>query len=180
MVGALGGMMTPDVEEHSFAEAEHIGRTLALAALQALQGVPSEPVTCLAHARQEYSIPMTNPLFLLAMENGLLPALLTDKGAINTEANLLKIGPAWFFGVPGELLPQLGLAFKEKMRERGARVPIVAGLTNDELGYILPQEVYVFPDDPFAPGDNYEETMSIGPEAGPRLGAALAALLSQI
>jgi len=29
MVGAIGGMMTPDVDEHSFEEAEQMGRTLA-------------------------------------------------------------------------------------------------------------------------------------------------------
>jgi hypothetical protein len=179
MVGAIGGMMTPDVEEHSFAEAEHMGRTLAHAALEVLDGVPAAPVRRLAHIRQEYTIPMTNPLFLLAMENGLLPDLLTDKGAVSTQANLLQVGPAWLFGVPGELLPHLGLAFKEKMRENGAGVPAIVGLTDDELGYILPQEVYVYPDDPFEPGEHYEETMSIGPQAGPRLNAALVALLAR-
>jgi hypothetical protein len=122
---------------------------------------------------------MTNPLFLLAMENGLLPDLLTHKGAVSTEANLLQVGPAWLFGVPGELLPRLGLAYKEKMRENGAEVPAIVGLTNDELGYILPQEVYVYPDDPFEPGEHYEETMSIGSEAGPRLNAALVTLLAR-
>jgi hypothetical protein len=179
MVGSIGGMMTPDVEEHSFAEAEHMGRTLAHAALEVLDGVPAAPVRRLAHIRQEYTIPMTNPLFLLAMENGLLPDLLTDKGAVSTQANLLQVGPAWLFGVPGELLPHLGLAFKEKMRENGAGVPAIVGLTDDELGYILPQEVYVYPDDPFEPGEHYEETMSIGPGAGPRLNAALVALLAR-
>ena len=58
-------------------------------------------------------------------------------------------------------------------------VPAIVGLTNDELGYILPQEAYVYPDDPFEPGEHYEETMSIGPGAGPRLNAALVALLAR-
>jgi hypothetical protein len=51
-------------------------------------------------------------------------------------------------------------------------------LANDELGYILPQEDYVYPEDPFEPGDHYEETMSVGPEAGPRLLSALRAMLA--
>jgi hypothetical protein len=53
----------------------------------------------------------------------------------------------------------------------------IVGLANDELGYILPKEDYVYPDDPFDPGDHYEETMSIGPEAGPRLRSAVRAML---
>jgi hypothetical protein len=172
MVGAIGGMMTPDVEEHSFGEAEEMGRTLARAALEALSGAQIGPVERLEHARHAYTLPMTNPLFGMAIEAGLLPDLLDKDGEITTEANLLRIGPAWLFGVPGELLPSLGLAFKAGMREAGAAVPAVIGLTNDEIGYILPQEAFVYPEDPFEPGDHYEETMSIGPEAGPRLHAA--------
>jgi hypothetical protein len=177
MSGAIGGMMTPDVEDHSFAEAEQMGRTLAQAALEALSEVAAQPVECLEHYRHEYAIPMTNPLFRLAMETGLLPSLLDGDGAITTEANLLKVGPTWILGVPGELLPKLGLEFKKAMRQAGAEIAAVAGLTNDELGYILPQDDYVYPENPFEPEDHYEETMSIGPEAGPRLRTALRHLL---
>jgi hypothetical protein len=178
MVGALGGMMTPDVQAHSFAEAEQMGRALARAGLEALSGIPPGPVERLQHVRHAYTIPMTNPLFRTAMEAGLLPNLLNQDGTVTTEANLVRLGPAWLLGVPGELLPQLGLAFKAELREAGAGVAAVVGLTNDELGYILPGEVYVYPEDPFEPDDHYEEIMSIGPEAGPRLHAALRELIS--
>jgi hypothetical protein len=70
-------------------------------------------------------------------------------------------------------LPKMGLAFKAEMRRAGAGIAAVAGLTNDELGYILPQEDFVYPQNPFDPGEHYEETMSIGPEAGPRLAATV-------
>jgi hypothetical protein len=103
--------------------------------------------------------------------------LVDEAGAIATEASLLKLGPAWLFGVPGELLPKLGLAFKADLSQAGAGFAAITGLTNDELGYILPQEDFVYPDNPFEPGSHYEETMSVGPEAGPRLAAALQELL---
>ena len=175
--GALGGMMTPDVEDHSFAEAETMGHALARAALDALRGVEATTVETLEHAGREFAIPMANPLFRLAMEGGLLPRALSDEGTVVTEANLLKIGPVWLAGVPGELLPRLGLALKADLRRAGAQVAGVIGLANDELGYILPKEDYVYPDDPFDPGDHYEETMSVGPEAGPRLLSTLRAIL---
>jgi hypothetical protein len=38
------------------------------------------------------------------------------------------------------------------------------GLANDELGYILPDEEYVWPIRSI--GNHYEETMSAGPAAG--------------
>jgi len=171
--GALGGMMTPDVKDHSFEEAEAMGKTLAQAALKALAGAQVGAVEKLEHACREYAIPMTNPLFAMAMEAGLLADALTGAGEIVTEANLLKIGPAWLATVPGELLPKLGLETKARLRAAGAGVPAVIGLANDELGYILPQEEFVYPENPFEPGDHYEETMSIGPEAGPRLMEAM-------
>lgn len=175
--GAIGGMMTPDVVEHTFEEATRIGRTLAYAALDALDPLPPLPVEGLHTRRLEVTIPMTNPLFQMASQAGLLPAVIDDAGTITTEASLLKLGPAWLFGVPGELLPKLGLAFKAEMRRAGAAIAAVTGLTHDEIGYILPQEDFVYPDNPFEPGAHYEETMSVGPEAGPRLADALRVLL---
>jgi hypothetical protein len=179
MPGAMGGMMTPDVEDHSFEEAEEIGRALAQAALEALELAAAAPVDGLELARHEYTIPLTNPLFQMAMGAGLLPSLVDGAGEITTQANLLKLGPAWLLGVPGELLPKLGLAFKAAMRRAGAGIAAITGLTNDELGYILPPEDFVYPENPFAPGSHYEETMSIGPEAGSRLQEALGILLGQ-
>ena len=177
--GAIGGMMTPDVDDHSFEEAEEMGRALAQAAVGALRGVAAVPVDHLEYARHEFTIPMTNPLFQMAIGAGLLPGLLDGAGAIATEASLLRLGPAWLFGVPGELLPKLGLAFKAKMGRAGAGIAAITGLTNDELGYILPEEDFIYPDNPFEPGDHYEETMSVGPEAGPQLAAALRELLRE-
>ncbi len=90
---------------------------------------------------------------------------------------MLKIGPAWLLTVPGELLPKLGLAWQDDLRQAGATVAAIIGLANDELGYILPEADYIYPENPFEPGDHYEETMSIGPEAGPRLLAAVQKML---
>jgi hypothetical protein len=167
--GAIGGMMTPDVEDHSFEEAEEIGEFLARAALDALSGAKARGTGKIAYTCSEFTIPMENPVFQMAMEAGLLPHILDDDGAVTTEAGLLKIGPAWFASVPGELLPGLGLTLKADLQRAGAQVAGIIGLANDELGYILPEEDYVFPANPFEPGDHYEETMSIGPQIGPRL-----------
>lgn len=175
--GALGGMMTPDVQAHSFEEAEEMGGTLARVALDALAGAELRPVEHLEHRRCEFVIPMTNPVFQMAVEAGLLLDVLNKDGTVSTETSLVSIGPVWLAGVPGELLPKLGLALKTEIRQAGARVAGIIGLANDELGYILPQEGFVYPEDPFQPGDHYEETMSIGSEAGPRLLRAVRSML---
>lgn len=176
--GALGGMMTPDVRDHSFEEAEQMGDVLAQRALHSLaQEQVSPEEGRLSFQRVEFSIPMTNPIFRMAIDAGLLPDFLQPDGSLLTEASLTKIGPAWLVGVPGELLPRLGLEIKRKLVEVGVEFPAVVGLANDELGYILHEEDFIYPENPFEPGDHYEETMSVGPEAGPSLMAVIWGML---
>ncbi len=167
--GALGGMMTPDVQEHTFAEAERIGHTLAQAAMTALSAADPAPVNHLEHDRELYHIPLRNPLFKLSRLMGVVPREAVPGRTITTEANLIRLGPVALATAPGEVLPKLGLEMKAELKQAGATVAGVIGLANDELGYILPAEDFSYPRNPFKPGDHYEETMSVAKEAGPNL-----------
>jgi hypothetical protein len=170
--GALGGMMTPDVQEHSFAEAEAMGMQLAEAGLKVLretQHVKAASQAGLRFKHQKFTAKLQNPLFKIAIRRGLLPEPRDRRGRVTSETNLIQIGDCWLVTVPGELLPKLGLAIKGKLRAAGAPVTGIIGLANDELGYILPQEDYRYPLNPLNPKDHYEETMSISKEVGPKL-----------
>ncbi len=179
MAGALGGMMTPDVRDHSFDESAAMGEALAAAALRVLSRAVVQPVTALSHQRREFTLPIQSPLLEQAVEVGLLPEIRDKDGLVTTEASVTRIGSAWIAAVPGELLPELGLLIKGEMKAEGALLPIVVGLANDEIGYILPAEDYIYPDNPYEPGEHYEETMSLGPQTAPRLLAALRSLYRQ-
>ena len=176
--GALGGMMTPDVKDHSFEESEFMGRKLAEEGLKALSAVTLQtsdgrPQTTGKEAvggqssavrfeKRIIKAKLTNILYKLAFSRKLLPDTRDKKGYITTEVNLIKIGGLWLATVPGELLPKLGLQLKAWMKDTGAQVTGVIGLANDELGYILPTEDFKYPWNPFKPGKHYEETNSIG------------------
>ncbi len=177
LVGALGGMMTPDVVNHSFAEAEEMGRTLARAALDSWAGVATTAVSHFSYRRHEFAVPLENPLFEMARAVGLLQTAVRADGTILTEASLLRLNGVWLLGVPGELLPKLGLAYRQMMREAGGENTAVVGLANDELGYILPAEDFVPPINYLEPGSSYEESMSVSPQLGPMLTAALRDLM---
>lgn len=177
MVGALGGMMTPAMPGNRFEDAAQMGVILGEAALTALADVPLQAVDAIDYRRHLFATPLTNPLFRLAMQAGLLTGQLNADGSLTTEASLLRIGDAMLFFMPGEVLPKLGLAYKATLCAAGARHAVLVGLANDELGYILPAEEFIYPDNPFEPGDHYEESMSVGAEVGPALTAALDALL---
>ncbi len=178
--GALGGMMTPDVTERTFEEANRIGQALARAGLETIKHEPFETATGFTYIRREYEIPLQSFLLEQAMQVGLLTGVLARENRIQTETSLLRIGPAWLAFVPGELLPGLGLEIKRRMRLAGAKIAAIIGLANDELGYILPDEEYNYPPDPFRPGDHYEETMSVSPHAGSTLLGNLAALIQEM
>ncbi|MBK7452531.1 MAG: neutral/alkaline non-lysosomal ceramidase N-terminal domain-containing protein [Anaerolineales bacterium] len=175
--GALGGMMTPDVKDHSFAEAELMGKKLAEVGLKALGAVESGQCEVVSIKRKELAAKLTNPLYKMAFWRNLLPDIRNKKGQIKTEVNLIKIGDLWLATVPGELLPKLGLRVKAQLLEAGAGVAGVVGLANDEVGYILPAEDFKYPWNPFKPGKHYEETNSIGKEIAPKVMDALKELI---
>ncbi len=167
-VGALGGMMTPDMPGHTFGDAEAMGAKLGNAALTELDDGEAVSVDQVTHMRCSASVPLDNPLFLMASQAGLVPELMED-GAVPVEASLLKLGGTWLFAVPGELFPKLGLAYKKMMLDAGADQAVIIGLANDELGYILPAEDFVVPTDWQEPGESYEESMSVSVQMGPKL-----------
>jgi hypothetical protein len=175
--GALGGMMTPDVKDHSFEEAEFMGKKLAEEGLKALNSVTSDQVSGISLQKREIKAKLTNPLYKIAFWRKLLPDVRDKKGYVIAEVNLIKIGNLWFATVPGELLPKLGLQLKAQMKEAGAMVAGVIGLANNEVGYILPVEDFKYPWNPFKPGSHYEETNSIGKDIGPKVMTAVKELI---
>ena len=176
--GALGGMLTPDVSEHSFEEAEQMGKTLAFTGLLALERTEIKMLQpSLEIKKTGLSVKLTNILYKIAFMRKLLPDARDKHGNVSSEINLIRIGEVWFATIPGELLPKLGLTLKADMIKAGAKIAGIIGLANDELGYILPKEEFRYPLNPFRPGKHYEETNSIGNEIGPKVLDAVRSLL---
>jgi hypothetical protein len=175
--GGLGGMMTPDVKDHSFEEAEFMGKKLAEEGVKALQKIDDGPLPAINLEKKEIKVKLTNILYKLAFMRKLLPDTRDKEGYVHTEVNLIKVGDLWLATVPGELLPKLGLRVKAQLLKSGAGVAGVIGLANDELGYILPVEDFKYPWNPFKPGKHYEETNSIGKGIAPAVMSALDELL---
>ena len=175
--GALGGMMTPDVKDHTFEEAETMGKKLAAEGLKTLDDTFHTLEAGFKKQTSPILVKLTNPLFKLAIQRKLLPDPRDRQGTVTSEVSLLRIDGLWLATVPGELLPKLGLAIKAEMRTTGARVTGILGLANDELGYILPKEDFHYPFNPFRPGKHYEETMSLSKMIGPIVVETISTLL---
>lgn len=181
--GALGGMLAPSTEVRTHDEAARYGAVLAAATEEALRTgtTVADGDATVAFARVEVDLILENPIYDLGMQIGLVPPVeRRDDGSVVTEVSCFRVGPVMAACVPGELLPRLGLHLKAAMRDLGATVPMVVGLADDEIGYLLPAEDFTFPADYLDPGSQYEESFSVGPTGGPRVVAALEALLPSV
>jgi hypothetical protein len=150
--GALGGMVSGDSRARTFEETEKMGLGFAAMVKDLLATAqPPEKFEFTAETRK-IEIPMTNERFLpLYGEKRPL-----SQGNVVTEMTYVTLGEAQIVTLPGEVLPEISFEIQEKMT---GFPRILVGLANDELGYIIPQF-------DFRP-EEYEESMSQGPGAGP-------------
>ncbi len=114
---------------------------------------------------------------------------------VKSEVSLIRVGPLTILGIPGEIFPELVIGgYHGRYRfghplikpsnpnppdlskapkgpylwsEIPGKIKIVAGLANDELGYMVPGYDFKVTRDlimePRPKGDHYEETNSVGP-----------------
>jgi len=171
--GGLGGMQTPDVKDHSWAEIQRCGETIAARAKTSLEGAPPLAVPELKFTSAVVEFPMRNKRFLGAFQSGMFGRDIAytlrevhGEYFLKSEICALRLGEILFVTVPGEAFPEVG---KEVFSLMNARHKVLVGLGQDEVGYILPKGDF----DP----KKYEESMSLGPETAPTLLDALNTLL---
>jgi hypothetical protein len=157
--GALGGMVTVDVKEHTFAEVERIGQGVGAAALAAIRSAQPVAGDRLAVRRKTFRIPGENELFHLMLGLNVIEGNTTEDAVI-TEVARVDVGDVRMVTMPGEVLPRPALELKPEI---GGPAPLILGLAEDELGYIL------HPADWGKKMHAYERSMSVGPQAWPRI-----------
>jgi hypothetical protein len=166
--GAVGGLVTPDVERPEPAdpvvewrECERVGAELGELAVSAVRGIEREysssPELEVWHA--PLYIKSRNFRYDVARWMALLERELYS-GYLRTEVNLWRIGDLSVATVPGEITPDLGLRIKHLA---GPGPVMLVGLANDELGYLLPETEYDLPI------YRYERGLCPAREAGERI-----------
>jgi hypothetical protein len=182
--GALGGMISPRIcrfdERGKWSNLaarikwmDQMGDRLAELAMTAAQQAPRESTARIAVRSSDVTVPIRNALFVAMARRRILPVGDTrpEAAVFRSEVGLVKIGGAWLAMVPGEPFPRLGQLLKEAMPF--ARPPMVVGLANDELAYMMMPEQW--DDDHY----DYERSMSTGPQTGRLVYEAFLGLLAQ-
>jgi len=127
----------------------------------------------LRFASTEVQIPLANWGFRLLSWLGVLERDLAG-GAMRTTVARFTIGPVAFVTHPGETSPAYALESREIL---GGRHTVVMGLSQDAIGYILKPDYFRHPDR-YAQAE-YLTSVSVGPEAGPRIMEAVRQLVPE-
>jgi len=133
-----------------YARAESHGRSLAIQVLDLVDGIETAsevefdfamhtlelpprtvPPALLESAGPEYGIDESNAQILI---NALVPE--------SSYLGVLKLGDLVAVSIPGELFSILGLEVKASLSSAGAKHPIIVGLGNEWISYMMPPEEF--------------------------------------
>ena len=81
-----------------------------------------------------------------------------------TASGAVRIGDLLIAGVPGEMISELGLRIKKELRRAGVKYPVIGGLADEWISYILTADEYG--------QSGYESSVSF---YGPTLGETIVA-----
>jgi len=172
--GAIGGWVQPEQGDRSIGLARDYGELLALVSARLLEDAERLVAPTIDFAARTFDIPLENWGFRLLMFVGVLERE-THAGSMRTETAWFSIGGVQFATHPGETSPAYSLATRELMGN--PRHSMILGLGLDALGYMLRPAFFERPED--FPHADYLTTVSVGPQAAPRLMAALAEIIPE-
>lgn len=211
--GAVGGLMTthPSMEIMDPYTGENYlrqgpvkvhaqGTALAKITLETLNPdrIQMETGVALSVRAKTIALRMDNNLFLLAAYLGIFDRGFTSWRHIRSEVAAVRLGPASFVFVPGELYPEIlhggvespsGADFgispievPSLHSQMPGKFRFFAGMSNDMIGYIVPKSQW---DEkpPFTYGYEkrpYGEINSLGPETGPKIHQELMRILKEL
>jgi hypothetical protein len=210
--GAIGGLMAPHpsipifdpftgtaYSEPTYEKTKALGDHIALMSLEALKGRGDTVVTSsIAVRAKTIFAPLDNTMFKVASGIGLLKMGMPEYFKTRTEVAAIRIGPAMFLSIPGEIYPEIiyggveapeGREFDIQPIETPPVQSFIAdkykfylGLSNDEIGYIIPKsewdtkKPYLYNDE----RDTYGEENSLGPETGPLIYKSLLEVIREL
>lgn len=128
---------------NAFEKADDFGTRIAAHAAALAQGIETHRDFKIAFAHTD--APLGEPSFSEAAKKGqyaFMEPMALEALPRHAEIQLLRIGDTALVGLPGEPIIEVGLATEAAVRAAGIPNPIVLGLANDYIGYILNEKEY--------------------------------------
>ena len=137
------------VKSH-YEKAELYGRAIAIDAMKVYHKIKQAADVIFDYDYHKIALPdrKVHPLFMETggKEYNLTPealnAVLNVMSPLSTAIGAVRIGDMLIVGAPGELAAGLGLQVKSVLKEHGIKYPVIGGLANEWISYILSVEQY--------------------------------------
>ncbi len=133
-----------------FARAEDYGRKLAVKALELIPRIETRPDVEMNYSMTILELPdrvappalldAAGPEYGLTKEN--IRIVVEALVPIDSYLGILQLGDFLSVSIPGELFASLGLQIKDTLEQAGAKHPVIIGLGNEWISYIMPPEEY--------------------------------------
>jgi len=133
-----------------YEKAEVYGRKIAIEVLDIYQDIQPLKNVELGYNYQVIQLPerKTHPDFMetggreYGLDEQKIQVLLEQVFPEQTSIGAYKLGELLIVGAPGEMIAELGLEIKDKLKEHGIKYPVIGGLANQWISYILSEEEY--------------------------------------
>jgi len=133
-----------------YERAEYYGRELAKHALKLFNNISTSEKPVFKFTQGKISLPHTkpHPTFMQTggeeyqLDEEKIQGLLNQIFPTNTSITSLQLGELVIVGAPGEMIAELGISIKHELKKEGVRYPVIGGLANEWISYILTEDEY--------------------------------------
>ena len=156
-----------------YEKAEHYGRKIASKVLPVYQEIT--PIhQSFDYVSHNVVLPprSPHPTFMQTggeeyqLDEATIQGLLNQVFPENTFITTLQLGDLMIVGAPGEMIAEMGMGIKQQLKNEGVRYPVIGGLANEWISYILTEEEYM--------QGGYESSVSFyGPTLGTTIHSAM-------
>jgi len=133
-----------------YEKAEYYGRKIAKHATSVYEKIAlfEEPKFDFIH--HQINLPPTeaHPSFMQTggeeyqLDEEKIEALLNQIFTTSTQTTTLQLGDLLILGAPGEMIAEMGIDIKTTVKKSGIKYPVIGGLANEWISYILTEEEY--------------------------------------
>ncbi|MFC2123371.1 neutral/alkaline non-lysosomal ceramidase N-terminal domain-containing protein [Bacteroidota bacterium] len=149
--GAEGdqSVIAGDAGSH-YEKAELYGRKIAIEVMNVYKDIQPQEDVALEYNYRVIQLPDREPhpdfMETGGREYGLdkqkIQGLLDQVFPEQTSIGAYRLGDLLIVGAPGEMIAELGLEIKDKLKENRIKYPVIGGLANQWISYILSEEEY--------------------------------------
>lgn len=160
------GNVAPDcgAGELGFAEAEYFGSAISSRVAELTSNMVFKDAGHLAiYSKQvdlpDYQVPDESPFLQAGLGREFVDNFVRETYPRQIQQTLLRLDDIVMLTIPGEMFTELGIEFKTRAKQQGIGTPLILGLANDSIGYMLSSDQYAM--------EGYETGMCVyGAELG--------------